>query len=222
MSPAPGPGGPWSAQWTPTAHCFAQHLFSQVTNFWGQGRPASFHLKSLNNGQAEISLSFWLPHPSEIVPPPSQYPTTPFPTSIPRRPAAPTTLPKRPIVPLFPPGQAPKQRKSHQRSVLHRAARAATNLPPDPQAAHNPNLPPQPSKRPRPSSSSTSTSSSPPLDLPRRLQEDFNLESEEESSPETPAPEILREERPPSSSPSLSLNHSSSERRDAPSPLPTP
>ena len=129
-------------QWTPTAQCFAQHLFSQVTNFWRQGRPASLHIKSLDNGQAEMSLMFQLPHPSEIIPPPSPYSTNPLPTSIPRRPGAPTPLPKRPIVPLFPPGQAPtfqprqtpalssKQRKSHRRAVLHRASQATPSLPP--------------------------------------------------------------------------------------------
>ena len=145
------------AQWTPTAHCFAQHLFSQVTNFWRQGREASFHLKSLNNGQAEMSLAFRLPHPSEIIPPPSPYPIPPFPTSNSTRPAAPTP-PKRPIIPLFPPGQAPKlkQRKSpvkhpapqapappapaqatqdtpshsHRRAVLLRASQATPSLPP--------------------------------------------------------------------------------------------
>ena len=42
---------------------------SQVTHFWRQGRSAVFHLKSLNNGQAELSLTFQLPHPSEIIPP---------------------------------------------------------------------------------------------------------------------------------------------------------
>ena len=144
-------------QWTPTAHCFAQHLFSQVTNFWRQGREASFHLKSLNNGQAEMSLAFRLPHPSEIIPPPSPYPVPPFPTSNSTRPAAPTP-PKRPIIPLFPPGQAPKlkQRKSpvkqpapqapappapaqatqatpshsHRRAVLLGASQATPSLPP--------------------------------------------------------------------------------------------
>ena len=94
LGPAPGTGARATApavaapmrrmapaQWTPTAHCFAHHLFSQVSNFWSQGRDASFHLKSLNNGQAEMSLVFRLPHPSEIIPPPSPYSTTPFPTS---------------------------------------------------------------------------------------------------------------------------------------------
>ena len=106
---APGPGGPWSAlnfahqlSQVPSAQCFAQHQFSQVTNFWKQGRPANFHLRSLNNGQAELSLTFQLPSPSEIIPPPSPYSTTPLPTSIPRRPGAPTPLPKRPIIPLPP------------------------------------------------------------------------------------------------------------------------
>ena len=125
-----------------------------VTNFWRQGREASFHLKSLNNGQAEMSLAFRLPHPREIIPPPSPYPIPSFPTSNSTRPAAPTP-PKRPIIPLFPPGQAPKlkQRKSpvkqpapqapappapaqatpshsHRRAMLLRASQATPSLPP--------------------------------------------------------------------------------------------
>ena len=102
VTPGPG-GGPWSA----TAHSFVQHQLSHAVNFWRQGRPAVFHLQSRSDGQAVLNLTFQLPSPSEIIPPPSPYSTTPLPTSIPRRPGAPTPLPKRPIVPLFPPGEVP-------------------------------------------------------------------------------------------------------------------
>ena len=145
MTPGPG-GGPWSA----TAHSFVQHQLSHAVNFWRQGRPAVFHLQSRSDGQAVLNLTFQLPSPSEIIPPPSPYSTTPLPTS--RRPVAPTPPPKRPIVPLFPPGEDPhfppfpslptplssRQRKSYQRSAIHRAARAAPNPPPPPQAAPHP------------------------------------------------------------------------------------
>ena len=185
---APGPGGPWSAlnfaqyqlSQVPSAQCFAQHQFSQVTNFWKQGRPANFHLRSLNNGQAELSLTFQLPSPSEIIPPPSPYSTTPFPTSnvTPNHPAPPT---KRPIVPLFPklptlrpspgppqdclprtvfPGLSSKQRKSYRRAELHRASQASPPLPPR--------------KRPRSSSLPSSPGSS-PATLSQQLRSDFNI-----------------------------------------------
>ena len=126
----PGPGGgPWSAQ------NFVDHQLSQVKNFWSQRRPAVFRLESRSDGLAQLSLTFQLP---TIPPPPPSFPTPTLPTS-------PPSL--RPIIPLFPQGEAPKklsskQRRSHQRSVLHRAASAATNPPPDPQATQT--LPPHP------------------------------------------------------------------------------
>ena len=119
--------------WSPTAHAFAQHQFSHVANFWKQGRQASFRLEALPGGRAELNLTFQLPPASEVVPPPSHEFTFP--------------VPQRPIHPLFPQGCFPqksdsgskhapqkklssKQRKNYRRSVLHRAALAATSLPP--------------------------------------------------------------------------------------------
>ena len=114
------------APWSPTAHAFAQHQFSQVANFWKQGRQASLRLEALPGGQAVLNLTFQLPSATEIIPPPSNVHTVP------------TT--QRPIIPLFPkgfpqgsPSASPKvsskQRKNYQRSVLHRAGLAASSLP---------------------------------------------------------------------------------------------
>ena len=120
---------PHQAPWTPTAQAFAQHQFSHVSNFWKQGRHASFRLELLPGGQAKLNLTFHLPSASEVVPPPN--------VSAPQQ---------RPIHPLFPNGfpqefgtntkdaskkkVSSKQRKSYQRSVLHRATLAAPSLPP--------------------------------------------------------------------------------------------
>ena len=123
------------APWSPTAHAFAQHQFSHVSNFWKQGRPASFRLEALPGGQAQLSLTFQLPSASEVIPPPSH--VSPLPAAL------------RPIPPLFPRGCAPmktpvaqantkfsqeqvscKKRKSYRRAVLHRAATTALSLPP--------------------------------------------------------------------------------------------
>ena len=123
------------APWSPTAHAFAQHQFSHVSNFWKQGRPASFRLEALPGGQAQLSLTFQLPSASEVIPPPSH--VFPVPASL------------RPITPLFPRGCASKKtpvvqantkfsqeqvsckrRKSYRRAVLHRAATTALSLPP--------------------------------------------------------------------------------------------
>ena len=123
------------APWSPTAHAFAQHQFSHVSNFWKQGRPASFRLEALPDGQAQLSLTFQLPSASEVIPPPSH---------VSQVPAA-----LRPIPPLFPRGCASKKmhvaqanakfsqmqvsckkRKSYHRAVLHRAATTALSLPP--------------------------------------------------------------------------------------------
>ena len=124
---------PPPAPWSPTAHAFAQHQFSHVVNFWKQGRLASFRLEALPGGRAELNVTFQLPPASELVPPPF-HPIPAF---------------QRPIRPLFPGGFPPhgpasgpnikpapqkkvssKQRKSYQRSVLHRATLAAPSLPP--------------------------------------------------------------------------------------------
>ena len=122
---------PSQAPWSPTAHAFAQHQFNHVTNFWRQGRHASFRLEALPGGQAELNLTFKLPSAYEVIPPPTHVPL------------------QRPIHPLFPNGcfsqeadagsktkhDSPKKassrrRKSYQRSVLHRATLAAHSLPP--------------------------------------------------------------------------------------------
>ena len=124
---------PWppTAQvpWSPSAQAFAQHQFSHVTNFWKQGRPASFRLEALPDGNAELNLTFKLPTASEVIPPPSF--------------SSPAPLLKRPTIPLFPEGYAPqnvklrqapklssRRRKSYRRSVLHKAALAVPTLPP--------------------------------------------------------------------------------------------
>ena len=126
---------PPQAPWSPTAQAFAHHQFSHVTNFWKQGRQASFRLDSLPSGQAELHLTFQLPPASEVVPPPSHL----FPV--------PSQRPIQPLFPngYFPPGSAavPKsspqvnqkkvssrQRKGYRRAVLHRASLAAPSLPP--------------------------------------------------------------------------------------------
>ena len=132
--------------WTPTAHAFAQHQFSQVTNFWKQGRQATFRLEALPGGQAELNLTFQLPSASEVVPPPSfrlpaAWEVIPPPPQVPS--------PSRPITPLFPKKFTPanttcsglegkslgkskvssKKQKSYRRAVLHRATTAALSLP---------------------------------------------------------------------------------------------
>ena len=91
------------APWSPTAHAFAHHQFSHLTNFWEQGRQASFRLEAFPDGKAELSLTFQLPPASEVVPPPfhgQQLPTAaevvPPPTHV-----APFS-PQRHIQPLFP------------------------------------------------------------------------------------------------------------------------
>ena len=124
------------APWSPTAHTFALHQFSQVANFWKQGRHASFQLEALPGGRAELNLTFQLPTVSEVIPPPSHVSPAP---------------PERPIHPLFPNGShgahfpqesgldpnfkpattkvSSRLRKNYWRSVLHKAASAASSLP---------------------------------------------------------------------------------------------
>ena len=193
---------PPSAPWSPTAHAFAQHQFSHVTNFWKQGRTASFRLEALPDGKAELNLTFQLPTASEVIPPP--FFSSPAPTL------------KRPIIPLFPEGYAPphyntkqapkfssRRRKKYRRSVLHRAALAVPNLPPPEngslrQAAQAsvqrlkagsvfPVSTPSGNKRPFPDSSSPSPSNLPPL--PQRIRKDIQIDESEVESPEK---EILR------------------------------
>ena len=122
------------APWSPTAHAFAHHQFSHVANFWKQGRPASFRLEALPGGHAQLNITFQLPSASEVIPPPFH--------------ASPVPAPQRPIHPLFPRGCFPqksfanlpnptsakkissRQGKSYRRSVLRKAALAASSLPP--------------------------------------------------------------------------------------------
>ena len=208
----------FQAPWSPTAHAFAQHQFTHVTNFWKQGRPARFRLEALPGGKAELNLTFQLPPASEVIPPP--YHVSPVPR-------------QRPILPLFPhgcfpqgsggvnsktkPKQAPKlssrRRKSYRRSVLHKAALAVPTLPPPVvgslrqaaqacvqrlQAASA--LPSTPSgyKRPFSDSSSPSPSNLPPL--PQRIRKDIQIDESEVESPEK---EILRSAPIFENSPSL-------------------
>ena len=202
------------APWSPTAHAFAQHQFSHVANFWKQGRPASFQLKVLPGGQAELNLAFRLPSASQVIPPPSH--------------VSPVPPPQRPIHPLFPKGCSPKgsgaeltspkkvssrQRKSHRRSVLHRAALAAPSLPPPKDGSLRqaalacvqrlqavPALPVSTKcakKRPLPASPSAHSPSPPPL--AQRIRTDIHVGESEIESPEK---EILRSPPFPENSPS--------------------
>ena len=133
---------PPQAPWSPTAQAFAHHQFSHVVNFWKQGRQASFQLETFPGGFAKLNLTFQLPSASQLVPPPFH--------------VSPVPVHQRPVQPLFPRGCFPqgsdpktkppppkskpptpkvasrRQRKNYQRSVLHRAALAATSstLPP--------------------------------------------------------------------------------------------
>ena len=132
---------PPSAPWSPTAHAFAHHQFSHVTNFWKQGRQASFRMEVLPDGKAELSLTFQLPPASEVVPPPFHgHPVKAqqLPPAAEVVPPRPHVSPQRHIQPLFPKKSGAKlktvsprrRRKSYQRSVLHRAALAMSSLPP--------------------------------------------------------------------------------------------
>ena len=197
---------PPQAPWSPTAHAFAHNQFSQVANFWKQGRQASFWLEALPNGKAELNLTFQLPSASEVIPPP--FHTSPVPA------------PQRPILPLFPKGYSPqgfgaysktkhapqkkltsKQRKNYRRSVLHRAALAVPCLPPPIngslrqaaqavvkrlhlQADHQPAVN-TPIAKKRPFSNSSTVLSPPNLSpLAQRMRSDFHIGEDEVESPE--------------------------------------
>ena len=203
---------PPQTPWSPTAHAFAQHQFSHVTNFWKQGRQALFHLEALPDGCAKLNLTFQLPSASEMVPPPSYVPPSPS--------------TQRPILPLFPKGFFPqgpapalkpkqasqnkissKRRKSYWRSVLHQAALAAPSLPPPKngslrQAASAciqrlevaSGLPKNPqSARKRPCSDPPVA----PSPLAQRIRADIHIEESEAESPEK---EILRSSPCPTNS----------------------
>ena len=222
------------APWSPTAHAFAQHQFSHVVNFWKQGRPASLRLEALPGGRAELNVTFQLPPPSEVIPPPSY----------------PGATQQRPIHPIFPGGfspqghplfpgfspqgpapgrktkQAPqkklssRQRKSFRRSVLHRAALAALSLPPPKngtlrQAAQacvqrlqavsaSPVNPQSVKKRPLPISPSALSPSNLPP-LAQRIRTDIQIGENEVESPER---ESLRSRLDPDSFPPLNSPHS--------------
>ena len=213
---APRPGGPRSA----TAQNFVQHQLSHLRNFWCHGRAALFRLESRSDGQAQLSLTFQLPSPSEVIPPPTF-----------NHPPAPALSP-RPIIPLFPVGKVPhrkpkpptqkfssKQRKSYRRSVLHRATQATTNLPPPPPGTFRmmcgqllQQAPPQPPRNHTPTQQSSMKrphTSSPPS-VSQRCREDFKLlESEDEFSSPSPSSENLREAFLLSAPLSLSLDPAS-------------
>ena len=210
--------------WSPTAHAFAHHQFSHVTNFWKQGRQASFQLEALPGGQAKLNLTFQLPLASEVVPPPVY--------------VSPAHAPQRPTQPLFPQGFLPKdskqvakvssrRRKSYRRSVLHRATLATPTLPPPEngslrQAAQAcvqrlqavsafPVSTPSGNKRPFPDSPSPSPSNLPPLS--QRIREDIQIGESEVESPEK---EMLRSPSIPENAPALF----SPCLKDIPSPVP--
>ena len=207
------------APWSPTAHAFAQHQFSHVANFWKQGRQASLRIEALPGGRAELNVTFQLPPPSEVIPPPSY----PGPTQ------------QRPIHPLFPGGFSPqghasgpklkpatekklssKQRKGYRRSVLHRAALAVPSLPTpkDGSLRHAALASVQQlraasasavstNKRPFPNSpNSLSPSNLPPLS--QRIRKDIQIGENEVESPEK---EILRSPSFLENSPPLNPPH---------------
>ena len=209
---------PPQAPWSPTAQAFAHHQFSHVANFWKQGRQASFQLEALPGGLAKLNLTFHLPSASELVPPPFH--------------VSPVPVHQRPAQPLFPRGCFPqgsdpkskppppkskpppskvtsrRQRKNYQRSVLHRAALAATSstLPPPKngslrqaasacvqrlQAGPALQVNAQTAKK-RPLDSTTSLSNISPL--AQRIRADFKIGESEIESPEK---EVLRSQPSP-------------------------
>ena len=212
--------------WTPSAQNFAQHQLLHVTNFWRQGRQATFCLEALPGGCAELKVTFKLPHASDIIPPPSPPPPVPkAPSQESHRPASAT----RPIVPLFPGFRrggssatprthvSSRRRKSYRRAVQHRAALAAPSLPPplpgslrdacrkalqvkrdNSVSTPSPDTP-KPNKRPR-----SVLSSSPSLPLAQRIRDDMDLLVEEESPSSSPIKETLREPCVPEAPLSLS------------------
>ena len=209
---------PPQAPWSPTAQAFAHHQFSHVVNFWKQGRQASFQLETLPGGFAKLNLTFQLPSASQLVPPPFH--------------VSPVPVHQRPVQPLFPRGCFPqgsdpktkppppkskpptpkvasrRQRKNYQRSVLHRAALAATSstLPPPKngslrqaasacvqrlQAGPALQVNTQTAKK-RPLDSTASPSNISPL--AQRIRADFKIGESETESPEK---ELLRSQPSP-------------------------
>ena len=207
------------APWSPNAHAFAHHQFSHVTNFWRQGRPASFRLEALPGGRAELNLTFQLPPASEVVPPPSH--------------VSQVLAPQSPVHPLFPNGCFPqgshlhhrsgsgpnqpkpkpastkvssRQRKSYRRSVLHKAGLATSSLPPPKYGSlrHAASASVQrlqadqaKSERKRPLPDSPSVQSP----MAQRIREDFQISENEVESPEK---ELLRSQTFPEKSPAPS------------------
>ena len=230
---------PPQAPWSPTAQAFAHHQFSHVANFWKQGRQASFQLEALPGGLAKLNLTFHLPSASELVPPPFH--------------VSPVPVHQRPAQPLFPRGCFPqgsdpkskppppkskpppskvtsrRQRKNYQRSVLHRAALAATSstLPPPKngslrqaasacvqrlQAGPALQVNAQTAKK-RPLDSTTSLSNISPL--AQRIRADFKIAEREIESPEK---ELLRSQPSPEKPPSP-ISPSSAKGFPPPAPL---
>ena len=219
---------PLQAPWSPTAQAFAYHQLSHVTNFWKQGRQASYRLEALPGGRAELNLTFQLPQASQVVPPPSN--------------VFPVPAPQRPIQPLFPKGffpqrsrgsvsnpasqkePSPKQRKSYRRSVLHKAALAAPSLPP-PKGGSLRQLalasiqrlqadsasPATPTTRKRSYSESDSPSALSPSNFPTLAQK---IRSDLQISEESPERELLRTQ------PTLMKSPSPSSPRSFPPPSP--
>ena len=205
--------------WSPTAEDFTRHQLSHVTNFWQQGRAAEFRLKALPSGQAELSLTFQLPSPSESVPPPNNPALVFPPRNLVRSPFPQSTFPQRSDTDSKARHAFPKvtkrQRKNYRRSVLHRATLAAPSLPPPKngslrqaaeacvqrlqadQASHV--ITPNAKKRPLCDSPNVlSPSNCSPL--AQRIRSDFQISENEVESP-APERELLRTQCSPLKSP---------------------
>ena len=124
--------GPWSH----TAEAFLLHQLGTVSQFWKQGKQATFNFE-VKEGEGLLNLTYRLPGAGQTIPP---YSHSPHNGQVPR--------PPNPIIPLFPgnqgnqgPGRsrpAPKPktrppsyyRRNYRRAVLYRASKAAITLPP--------------------------------------------------------------------------------------------
>ena len=130
-----------SAPWSHTAEAFLLHQLGTVSQFWKQGRQATFSFE-VKDGEGTLNLSYRLPGPGQPIlqahphPIHSQFPTN---GQVPR--------PPKPTATLFPGNQGtqgpgisrpqpkPKARppsyyrRNYRRAVLYRAAKAMTDLP---------------------------------------------------------------------------------------------
>ena len=176
----------------------AEDQLSHVTNFWRQGRAAEFQL-NLPNGQAELCLTFQLPSPSEIIPPPFNPALSNPPRDLVRSPHFP-----RPTF-TSPKAASKRQRKHYYCSVVHRATKAASSLPPPEKGSlheaalacvkrqqADQALQVNKSKRKRQAPSNSSP-------LAKRMRSDFQIDESEVDQVESPENELLR------SHPSLKL-----------------